>query len=381
MKDLKLIMESWSGWRKTVNEGPLSPMSDEEKEKAQAYQAKMDKKFGIKDPEAPRDAAPLETSSVHQAFMDVEDAGAPAYIQLLKKVASHPDFKAIASAGRTDAAGPGDEVFNVKPGTRKAKELYATQAEIGMGQSLNDQLSNPEWAAEKGANPAANALGLKGEPIEMLCQDPRCAIFTFGPDEQGKYRIIDGHHRWSQVMMMNPEGVVAVDNLEPNQPMLSSAKDMLKLVQLAVAINVGNVVTKRFKGENLMQVSRGAVEQAVLNGISDVTLDMMVDAGKIAEPSKELAAKYIGDNLEAIQERAGFDEFTRAGVMPQPADSGTSQDAVAKTLASGDVNFDDPEPSDVKVKVSEARVHKAVRNMLLGKKRRVRQAVRDMLKP
>jgi hypothetical protein len=253
-------------------------------------------------------------------------------------------------------------------------------------------MSNPKWAAERGVNPAANALGLvaKGKqdpetgavpPIEMLCTEPRCAIFTFGPFEDGTYRIIDGHHRWSQVMMMNPDAEVAIDNLELNQPILSDANDMLKLVQLAVAVKAGKVVTKPFKGENLMGVDRGVVEQAVMDKISDTTLNMMVSAGKIDEPSRELAAKFIGGNLDAIKANAGYDEFTRLNVMPQPSDSGTSQSAVIDALASGEINFDAPQPSDVKVKVSEARVHRAVRNMLLGKKRRVRQAVRDMLKP
>ena len=365
MKDLKLIVEDWKGWRKVVN---LHEGEEAEVEEEESYTPGPGSEgTAIDDP-----------SRVH---MPSSDLPAPQYVKILKSVAKMPEFQQIARAGKTDAAGPGDEVFNVKPGTLKAKDLHATQAEIGMGQSLSDQMSNPEWAAEQGKNPAASALGLKGEPIEMLCMDPRCAIFTFGPDEQGKYRIIDGHHRWSQVMMMNPEGTVAVDNLEPNQPMLSSAEDMLKLVQLAIAVKAGNVVTKPFKGENLMQVGRGAVEQAVLNGISDVTLDLMVKAGKIPEPNKELAAKYIGDNLEQIHANKGFDEFTRLGAMPQPADSGTSQGGVAQALASGEINFDDPQPSDVKVKVAEARVRKAVRNMLLGKRRRVRQAVRDMLKP
>ena len=289
----------------------------------------------------------------NKIYMPSPDVSAPTYVKILKAVAGRPEFKAIATAGKTDAAGTADEVFVVKPGAAKAEDLYATQAEIGMGQSLSDQMSNPEWAAEQGKNPAANALGLLGQPIEMLCKDPRCAIFTFGPDDSGKYRIIDGHHRWSQVMIMNPDGVVAIDNLEPKQPMLTNAEDMLKVVQLAIAVKADNVVTIPFKGENLMNVSAAAVKQAVLNNISDATLKLMVKAKKIPKPDKGLAAEYISGNLERIHKNKGFDEFTRKGVMPQPADSGTSQAAVADALATGAINFVNPEPSDVKKKAAE----------------------------
>jgi len=429
VKDLKLIMESWGAWRnKVLNEyEPRVTPPLEKREPSGPPTAEMNADGTCPEGFAPgkkaykgkcveeggetafkgEEEAPMGTSDKPSMYMPDEDLRAPQYVKILKAVAGKPEFQKIARAGKTDTKGPTDEVFVVNPGVTQAKNLKATQAEIGLGNSLDDQMSNPKWAAERGVNPAANALGLvaKGKqdpetgavpPIEMLCTEPRCAIFTFGPFEDGTYRIIDGHHRWSQVMMMNPDAEVAIDNLELNQPILSDANDMLKLVQLAVAVKAGKVVTKPFKGENLMGVDRGVVEQAVMDGISGTTLGLMVSAKKIpgdqeidpetkrpifTEEDKMNAAKFIGDNLDAIKANAGYDEFTRLNVMPQPSDSGTSQSAVIDALASGEINFDAPQPSDVKVKVSEARVHRAVRNMLLGKKRRVRQAVRDMLKP
>ena len=423
MKDLKLIMESWKGWRRTVNEdiyksGEGSPTirGEEPAQPKGPPTAEMSADGTCPEGFAPHKGKcveeggetarkkelgdPMSTPEKPSMHMPSSDLDAPQYVKILKAVAGTPEFQQIARAGKTDDAGPTDEVFVVTPKVLPVNKLFATQAEIGLGQSLGDQLANPEWAQKRDANPAENALGLKGEPVQMLCTDPRCAIFTFGPDDNGDYRIIDGHHRWSQVMMMNPDAKVAVDNLEPS-PVLKSSADMLKLVQLAIAVKAGNVVTKDFKGLNLMGVGEGEIRAAVMggeegdpeertskygttkDGISDLTLDLMVKAGKITEPSKELAAEYIAGNLAAIKANKSTDgtDFTRKNVMPQPSDSGTSQSAVAAALGSGAINFDDPRPSDVKVKVAEARVHKAVRNMLLGKRRRVRQAVRDMLKP
>ena len=112
----------------------------------------------------------------------------------------------------------------VKPGSATASKLRATQKEIGFDNSLNDQVTNPSW------KPVDAALGLKGTPIEMPCQDNRCAILTFA----GKY-ILDGHHRWSQIMMMNPDAQVAIDDLQPTG-ILKNPEDALKVMQLAIAL-------------------------------------------------------------------------------------------------------------------------------------------------
>jgi hypothetical protein len=307
---MKLLMEKW---RKFVNESEAAPVS--------------------------------ELSNAARAFVQVSQdpkAAATTYIPLLKKIAADPEFKAIASAGKTDGA-PDDEVFTVTPGSAKASDLYATQKEIGMSNSLKDQMQTPDWAPNP---PAENALGLKGSPIEMLCKDSRCAILTFGPIDGG-YRILDGHHRWSQVMMMNPSGVVAIDNLEA-KGVLSTTENALKLMQLAIALKAGKVVTIPFEGNNLMNVSAEEVYQFVMKNASDETLQLLVQAKKIPSPDKEAAAKYVAGNLAALQARKGYSHLTRKGVMPQAADSGTSQGAVNQAISTGAVNFTAPNPQDVK---------------------------------
>jgi len=287
-----------------------------------------------------------ELGNAARAFVKLSQdpkADARVYIPLLKKIAADPEFRAIAAAGKTDAKGPEDESFKVSPGSMPAKDLHATQKEIGISNSLNDQMVQPSWAPNP---PAMNALGLKGSPIEMLCKDTRCAILTFGP-VNGKYRILDGHHRWSQVMMMNPDGVVAVDNLEP-KGILATPENALKLMQLAIALKAGKVVTIPFEGKNLMSADAEQIYQFVLKNISDETLKLLVVAKKIPKPDKKLAAKYISDNLGALQANKGFSHLTRAGVMPQAADSGTSQGAVNQAINTGAVNFAEPSPKDVK---------------------------------
>ena len=275
------------------------------------------------------------------------------WVPLLKKIAAHPEFQAIAGAGKTDAGGPKDEAFVVKPETATASKLRAMQKEIGFDKSLKDQVTNPKW------KPVDAALGLKGTPIEMPCQDTRCAILTFA----GKY-ILDGHHRWSQIMMMNPDAQVAIDDLQPTG-VLKNPEDALKVMQLAIALKADKVVTVPFEGDDLMDSTPEAVAQFVKKNIKDEVLQLMVQAEKIPKPDKELAAKYIAANLPAIQKLKG--KFVRGAVMPQASKSGTSQDAVNQALATGAVNFIKPRPEDVKKKVAEAR-------------KRLRKVIREALK-
>ena len=150
-------------------------------------------------------------------FEKAADANLYQYTDLLKKIAKDPDFQQIARAGKTDGD-ESDEIVNVERSSVQAAKLFATQAEIGASNSLADQMTNQYDAT-------ATALGLKGEPIIMPSADnPPPAILVWN----GKY-VLDGHHRWSQIMMTNPEATVAVDSL--SGPALNNAEDALKTLQ------------------------------------------------------------------------------------------------------------------------------------------------------
>ena len=269
------------------------------------------------------------------ALYALNNPGTPlaTYVAVLKKYAADPLFDKIAAAGQTDGQ-PGDEQVSVERTATAAANLVATQAEIGFSNSLADQMTNPPW------KPVQKALGLAGTPIIMPSPDnPPPAILVWN----GKY-ILDGHHRWSQVMMMNPTGVVAIDNVMG--PAIDNEEEALKIMQFAIAANADQVVTKPFEGQNLMQASEQEVAQYVLENITDEVLQLLVEAEKIQKPDKQLAARYIAGNLPVIKKSAG--RFSREKSMPQAGASGVSQDTVNQTLGTGKVNFDQPRPSDVK---------------------------------
>ena len=265
------------------------------------------------------------------ALYALNNPGTPlaTYVAVLKKYANDPEFDKIAGAGQADGQ-PADEVAKVQPGAIAAQDLTATQAEIGFGNRLADQEAN-KYDATK------TALGLNGSPIVMASKSGPVPILVYN----GKY-ILDGHHRWSQIMMVNPGGTVKVDNL--TGPAIDNEEEALKVMQFAIAATADKVVTKPFECENLMQANEQQVANFVLKNVTDEVLQLLVQAEKIEKPDKRLAAQYIAGNLPVIKKSAG--RFSREKSMPQAGDSGVSQDAVNQALGTGKVNFDSPKPAD-----------------------------------
>ena len=277
------------------------------------------------DPSQSLDEAPVDD------FLAKKDASLPDFVSTLKTVAGDDDFRAVAGGGKGDG-NPNDEVVQIERTSVKAISLLPTQAEIGLDASLKDQMNNKYNAAEA-------ALGIAGTPIIMPAPPPGPPppILVFN----GKF-ILDGHHRWSQVAMMNPDGEVAIDNM--TSPAIKDNEQAIKVMQLAIAAKAGNVVTKPFEGSNLMKLSEEDIKNYVLKNIQDNVLQLLVQANKIESPDKQAAANYIGENFKLVARNPG--PFSREKSMPQAGKSGVPQDDVNKALARGEINFLEPKKGD-----------------------------------
>jgi hypothetical protein len=265
------------------------------------------------------------------AFIKGQDKGLEDYTTMLKQIASDPEFRKLAFAGRKDASGPGDETLTVSKGTPvAAKDLTPTQYDIDMEKSLGDQMKN-RW------DPPSTETALQ-KVVTMPSPGGQIPLLTYN----NKY-ILDGHHRWSQVMMTNPEGMMTVSNLSGDA--LQDEEAALKAVQLAIAALAGNVETKDTK-VNLLKFPAEAMAAYVRKNIAPEVLELLVKYKKISSPDVEEAVKYYVHNLAAIQAKPAG-EFSRVGGMPQADESGTTQAAVDAALERGNINFDNPQPEDV----------------------------------
>ncbi len=281
----------------------------------------------------------VNESEASDAFVKGQNLGLEPFTDLLKKIASDPEFRKLAYAGQKDAAGSSDEAVSVDEGTPvAAKDLTPTQMDIDTKKSLGDQMTNKY-------NATAYALE---DTVTMPSPGGRIPLLVF----ENKY-ILDGHHRWSQVLMTNPDGMMTVSNL--TSPAFGTgpqgAERALKATQLGIAALAGNVVTKD-TDINLLTLSPKQLGKYVLENITDDVLQLLAQAGKIAKPDRQEAAKYYMSNLSAVQAKPPG-AFRRVRGMPQADDSGVPQAQVNTALKRGNINFHDPKSQDLKKAAEE----------------------------
>lgn len=241
----------------------------------------------------------------------------------LKSKASDDEFKKAAVAGTEDGE-PEDEKVPFSTTPVPATKMFPTQAEIGFGNSLDD-ICNDQFGAIDSAF---------SNPVLMPSKAGKIPVLTarIGSD----IAILDGHHRWSACFMINPTAKMSCDIMEP--PAGTSAEDALKVMQLAIAANAGNVVTVPFDGKDLMAVSTDEVIKYIIENIGEKEIATFAKYNK-ALNSKEAIAEHIGKSHKLILGMKG--PFPRT-VMPQAKDSGTSQTTVNQSLEKGSINFKEP---------------------------------------
>jgi len=302
------------------------------------------------------------------AFMKAGDAKLGPYVELLKKIQNDPEFRAIAMAGRTDG-NVADEMISSETDTVSAASLAPTQAEIGLDQSLKDQMTG-QWGN------TARALGMEKGDIMLAAKGGPTPLLVYN-----KKWILDGHHRWSQIMMTNPAAKVAIFSISGKN--LKSSEDALKIMNLAIALKANSpLVTNDFEGTNLYDTSVEQIQDYVRKNITDDVIELFLKSGKMPgqqtnEISLPFSAKakmdkavgkdaklsphvspeyekyveplvnYYAQNFIAFRKiKAGV--HSRIAGMPQAGDANVKQADVNDYLSKGGVNYLDPKPTDVK---------------------------------
>ena len=233
----------------------------------------------------------------------------------------------ILRAGQTDKAGPDDEAFEIVGDSVPASSLEPTQSQIGSEQSLFDQAGD-NWGNLDRAIAGGKLASQTGEfPILVY-----------------KNKILDGHHRWSQFMAVNPGVDVTIARLEA--PGVDDEEGALGLAHFINFALYGKSPTKDFEGDNIYGMDEKALYDAALGWMSETTPQKLADAGLIDEPTPEAAATHLSSNMANLP-AAGTHPRTS---MPQSADAGdpTGLTQTPDAVAQGTVNYLDPSGDDVK---------------------------------
>lgn len=183
-----------------------------------------------------------EAMKVYNKMIElIQDKDYDETVDFVDEIVKDPKLKFLLSLGF------GGDFSNLKLKLKKtnipAKRLIPTQSEIGTDETLK--------------------YLVQGKDIDV-CFDKttivKKPIVTF----QGTF-IIDGHHRWSQIFVTNPDANIVCIDITGNLSPLS----MLKAVQCTIGSNTGKLIRKDIQGKNLYNTTEKELRKYFKDNLSD----------------------------------------------------------------------------------------------------------------
>jgi len=232
----------------------------------------------------------------------------PTFVQKLGDNIKDPKFRAAIKSIADKAPIQTTDI------TPKVTDLKPTQNEIDVTKSLQFPLTDVTSAE----------VILKGGTISVAGKK----IITGGG---GKF-IIDGHHRWSQVYVVNPEAsITAIDISNIENPI-----DGLKATQLGIAGDTGKLPTVTVSGQNLLKMNETQLKKYVVKTITPEVAEVfknILGMEKLNATSnitkealnqmefatlKPLIANYIWKNVQMMQQNnQPVPNAPKRDIMPQ----------------------------------------------------------------
>ena len=146
--------------------------------------------------------------------------------------------------------------LNINQAVLPVQTLVPTQSEIGLGESLDFIIG-----AAKNFKPANIDVCFDDEKTGVIIKRP---IVTFNHNF-----IVDGHHRWSQIYITNPNANVKVINITGQLTVIA----LLKAIQSTIGSNTGNLNLKKVQGKNIFKISDNSINKYIKNNITETALE------------------------------------------------------------------------------------------------------------
>jgi hypothetical protein len=252
------------------------------------------------------------------------------FIETLGDSANDPKLKAAISSGLKDG-NKEDDVFDftVEVGI-PVRGCKPTQSEVVVSKSLSYPLKNTDK-----------------ESLETLLTSTKGKSYTAGgpivvfSDGSTNY-VIDGHHRWSQVHVVNPDAFITGLVMTSKVPG-TDAKEVLKAVQMAilkvVQDNAAEPVLPAAEGAgnnpeaNLFECSEAGLKKYVAETAGPDFLEVAKETNKIEEATAEAAADYIWKNVLDLRKNSSpIPGATKREAMPQTDGADNLKDAKATAV-------------------------------------------------
>ena len=216
------------------------------------------------------------------AFEDLGDA--------LDDIVNDPKLYALLSEGFGDGA-LADVKMSSSPESIPVRKLLPCQSEIGLDNSLSYPLKQ-------------DCSNLFEGTVQIVAP-----IITY----EGLF-VIDGHHRWSQLYMMNPDAEISAINFEYSKQ--KSPWRALRNFQGAIAVANKDVPKQYSKVNNVFDMSEDEIANYVEKNIQDACWKSLVKVGVCED--KESAIDYIVNNvMELKKDNYPFPNAPDREYMPQ----------------------------------------------------------------
>ena len=233
-----------------------------------------------------------EGGNTDQKVKDILGANYPEFVQKLGDNIKDPKF--VAAVEKFSKENP----IKTTDIDAEVSKLLPTQNEIAAANSLMYPLTDPETAETV----------LKGGTVAPGGRK----IVTAS---NGKY-IVDGHHRWSQVYVINPKcKISALDISNVDNPV-----DALKSAQLGIAADIGSVPSGKAGGVDMLKSGEDEIKKYIIDTIKDPVVEVFKKYGK--GDTKEAIADYIWGNVKQMQSKnKPASNAPKRDLMPQTDDA------------------------------------------------------------
>lgn len=218
------------------------------------------------------------------------------YVNTINRMLEDPKAKTLLDEGFGSDLGDIDFKYSAK--LIAAKDLRPTQSEIDVDKSLKHGLSTPENID-------------KDFSKEIIIANMPLVTFN------GKW-IIDGHHRWSEAAILNPNGKMLCFDYKAD----ITPEEMLKSVQGTIATIMANKGEKlplgKVEGTNLYdkEWTKKKLERYVREHITNAVISKLIGYTEIKDPEKII--KYVVDHAADLQKNnRPLSNAPERGLMPQ----------------------------------------------------------------
>lgn len=190
----------------------------------------------------------------------------------LEDIVDDPKLYALFSEGFGNGE-LADVKMSSQPTAIPVGQLLPSQSEIGLDNSLSYPLKQ-------------DCSNLFKDTVQIVAP-----IITYR-----KTFIIDGHHRWSQLYMMNPKAKISAINFNYDQ---ESPYRALRNFQGAIAVANKEVPKSYNKVNNVYDMSESAIEDYIDQNMKDVCWKSLVKVGVCDD--RDSAIGYILDNVMKLK--------------------------------------------------------------------------------